>query len=210
MVPGRSSNQGKNNYTIQVFKFVIINIMSDKVMKKNKLLHSFLLYPDASFANQHKGEKVVLLLRAHPITQLPWIANVVVFVFFVILIGIFASRFLSPLQLLFLYFFSFSFALSYAVVNITAWFFNVGIVTTERILDLDYLPLTYRHITETRIFNVEDINSKATGGFASLFNYGNVMVQTAGTEHNIEFDNIPYPGRVVKIINSLIKNSQNA
>ena len=39
---------------------------------------------------------------------------------------------------------------------------------------------------------------------ASLFNFGNVFVQTAGNELNIEFTNVPGSSDVVKIINSVI------
>ena len=51
---------------------------------------------------------------------------------------------------------------------------------------------------------IEDVTSKTGGFLSSIFDYGNVFVQTAGTEANIEFVNIPKPSQVAQIINSLI------
>jgi hypothetical protein len=56
------------------------------------------------------------------------------------------------------------------------------------------------------INKIEDVTSKSGGFFSSVFDYGNVFVQTAGTEANVEFMNIPKPSEVVKIINSLLPN----
>ncbi len=50
---------------------------------------------------------------------------------------------------------------------------------------------------------MEDVTAKSGGFFASIFNFGNVFVQTAGTEVNLEFHNIPRPAEVTRIINSL-------
>ena len=76
-------------------------------------------------------------------------------------------------------------------------------MTNKRILDVDFYSILYREVSETRLTKVEDITSKTGGYFGSLFNYGNVFVQTAGSEVNIEFLNVPDPANAVKIINDL-------
>ncbi|GIW62250.1 MAG: hypothetical protein KatS3mg090_0076 [Patescibacteria group bacterium] len=98
---------------------------------------------------------------------------------------------------------------SYALINFTSWFFNVGLISNFRVLDLDYIPLNYRNITETKIFNVEDITAEANGPLASIFHYGDIYIQTAGEKGNIEFHNVPEPNIAIKIINSLVKENQD-
>ncbi len=216
MVPGRSSNQGKIHYTTKVWKIlVLLNSMSKNlpVKKGNRLLHSFCALPKADFNTREKGEKIILILRAHPITQLPWIFNSFVFVILIVGLNVYLriafSNFFSFYELLALNIFLLAVLFSYIVINITSWFFNVGIVTNKRVLDLDYQPLTFRNFSGTKIENIEDISSISAGPFSNIFRYGNVIVQTAGTEQNIEFLKVPYPDEVVKIINKLITKRKN-
>ena len=51
---------------------------------------------------------------------------------------------------------------------------------------------------------IEDITVKSGGYFESLFNYGSIFIQTAGTEANVEFIDVPYPSDAIQIINKLL------
>ena len=59
-------------------------------------------------------------------------------------------------------------------------------------------------MTATTISKIEDVTSKVGGFFRSIFDYGNILVQTAGEEPNIEFLGVPHPSQIVKIINELM------
>lgn len=177
-----------------------------KIKKQNRLLHSFCMLPDVDFNIRDENEKVIAIVRSHPITQLPWIINSFLFLFLIILLNLYVFplfSFLNPQRIVAINFLLFSVLFSYILLNITLWFFNVGIITTKRVLDLDYYPITYREFTGTGIENVEDITSTSSGPFSNIFRYGKVEVQTAGTEQNIEFLNVPFPDEIVKIINQL-------
>ena len=50
---------------------------------------------------------------------------------------------------------------------------------------------------------IEDVTYKQSGFIRSLFNYGDVHVQTAGEEENIEYDRVPRPAKVAEIINDI-------
>jgi hypothetical protein len=50
------------------------------------------------------------------------------------------------------------------------------------------------------IENIEDVTSQTNGVFGTLFSYGMVYVQTAGTHERFEFDNVPNPGAVERMI----------
>jgi hypothetical protein len=171
--------------------------------------HTFLIRPKVQFESQHEGEEVVLVVRKHLITQLNWIINSV----FLLLLGIILStvvfpQFMAPNLILVFFVFIIIFTFSYFWLNFLFWYFTVGIVTTERILDLDFLGILYKEFTATTIDQVSDITTKVGGFAGSVFNYGDVMVKTEGLEQNIEFDDIPMPSEVVEIINNLMENYQ--
>lgn len=84
----------------------------------------------------------------------------------------------------------------YMFQSILLWFFNVLVVTNERIIDLDVSWPFHRVVTEARLEQVQDVSLKQGGLFASVFNYGSIYVQTAGIEQNIEITRCPQPGFV--------------
>ncbi len=175
----------------------------DLTRRISRHLNSFLLNPSVSFETQHKDEKVILLLRAHPITQVPWIFNSLVLMILLVVINYFARPYLNTNQLLFLILAGGVFIFSYIWFNFLNWFFNVGIVTNERIVDIDFSNVLYKEVSSARLENIEDITSRSAGYFGALFDYGNVFLQTAGNMVNLEFISIPNPSEVVAIINQL-------
>ena len=195
--------------------------MKKKINKKNKtgvkkrqhLLDAFGLYPKVDFFLKENDEKVILILRQHPITQLPWVLNAIVFFLFIIvfnillkdlLFKIFSFYEILSINLLFL-----ALVFSYIVINFTVWFFNVGIITDRRIFDLDFYPLTVKDFTVTELETVQDVSSSYVGVFSNIFKYGDVRLQTAGTKQNVEFLRVPYPNKVAKIISKLLLSVDN-
>jgi len=53
--------------------------------------------------------------------------------------------------------------------------------------------------------HIEDVNVKSSGFISSIINYGNVFVQTAGSEINTEFMQIPQPEKAAHIIQNILK-----
>ncbi len=175
---------------------------------RHRFLHAFCTYPAMRFETQSSTEHVILLLRAHPITQVFWILAVFIMLILTFFVSLFLERVLNTQQLIFAVLFWFGVIASYAFLNILNWLFNVGIVTNERIVDVDFHGTLYKELSASSIDKIEDVTVK-TGGFsASLFNYGNLFVQTAGTEKNIEFINIPNPVQADSIINNLMRQKK--
>jgi len=183
-------------------------------MGKNKsyhqLLHSFCLNPSLKFDGQETDEFPILVVRAHPITQISWIIKGFFLLFFIFGLNIFLSYYLKLYQIIFVNFFGLCFVFGYWYFNFLQWFFNVGIITNKRILDVDFYGLMYKETTIAILSKVEDITTKSSGFFPSFFNYGNVFIQTAGAEVNIEFINIPKPQEVAKVINQLLKDGKSS
>lgn len=169
-----------------------------------KALFSYMTYPDTTFETYEPGEQVILFLRAHPFTQIYWLIYALLFAFILYSSNFFIAGFFQPNQLFLINLFGTVFILSYIWISFVNWYFNVGIVTNRRVVDVDFTNLLYKELTEARLEKIEDVTIKSSGYFESLFGYGTIFVQTAGTEANVEFKDIPYPSDGVKIINKLL------
>ncbi len=164
-----------------------------------------------SFAEQEAGEEIILILRRHFVTNIPWILFAIILAILPIFYPVFVAFFPFPvpsgstlgLITAFYYLLIFGFVLT----NFTLWYFHIGIVTNLRVVDIDLDGILYRQVTEAKIENIEDVTYRQVGFITSLFNYGNVTVQTAGTEENIEYDRVPKPSQVADIIGDLSQQS---
>ena len=182
-------------------------ITSEK--KSHHYLHSFCVRPEVHFDSQKSEEVVILILRQHPLTQLDWILNSFFLVIILFFMNFFIAQFFVLNQLIVFNAFGFVFIFSYVWINALLWYFNVGIVTNMRILDVDLFNVLYKEVTETTIENVSDVTSKVGGYLASFFQYGTIEVKTEGFTQNIEFENVPKPSEAANIINELIQHGTN-
>lgn len=157
------------------------------------------------FDTQEKGEKIILLLRRHPITNFGWVfftlvlALAPVFILKTLPSDFIPQRFISIAILAW-----YVLTISFAFEKFLLWFFTVNIVTDERIVDIDYPTLLYRRISDTKIDKIQDKTVAMGGFFQSLFNYGDVLIQTAGEVPEFEFSKVSQPEKVVKILNMLL------
>lgn len=186
----------------------IFESKKDNDSKKNPgVFTSFALNPDICFDGQNTDEKVVLMLRAHPVTQLPWISFSVFLIILPIFFNLFLGRYLTFPQTFFLNLFWYSFVLTLAFINFLNYLFNVGIITNQRIIDVDYHSVLYKEVNATSLSKIEDVTAKSSGFINSIFNFGDIFVQTAGTHENIEFANVPNPQRIAGIISETMRKN---
>jgi len=177
------------------------------------ILSSFSQNPKGiSFQNQKDGETIVLFLRSHPIKNLPWVIISVTLALLppIVFISLLALN-LNFLHLLKAGSFTFIFVLlyyllvfSYIFISFMHWFYNVFIVTTERVVDIDYSDIVVHNIATTNLSHIQDVNYTQSGFIPTFFNYGNLFVQTAGTEVNFEAYHIPKPTKAINAILDLI------
>lgn len=170
----------------------------------NSYLHAFCLYPDIKIDGQLEDEEIVLLLRAHPVTFIPWIASAIGMSILPLIGNIVLIRVLTLSELLFINTFWYCFIFSYVFFHVLSWLFNVGILTSKRVIDIDYTSVVNRHITATSLEEVADVSKNTTGFIRSMFQYGDVQVQTSGVTQNVEFLAVPQPSEVAIIINKLM------
>ena len=89
-------------------------------------------------------------------------------------------------------------------------YLNVGIITSIRLVDVDQRGLFSHVITELHIDKIEDVTSKVNGVFGTIFNYGNVTIETAGaTAENFVLENVPNPAGIEKMILDLYEKNSN-
>lgn len=189
--------------------------------KSHRHLHLFAGYCDnpksVVFGDQQEHEILLLLLRRHFITNIPWLIKALIFslipvgIELLIYWGLISLTFFTPEAKVIIYSFYYFLIISgYMFVNYLTWFYNISIVTNVRVMDVDYSNIIVEHVAATKLSQVEDVSYVQVGLIRSIFDYGDVHLQTAGTASNFEFLAVPHPERVIKIINNLIGKSSHA
>lgn len=158
------------------------------------------------FEGQDPNEKILLLLRAHPITNLSWlIPAVLLFLwpFFIPKALQFFNLDLSTIpqsfEIIFLII-NYLLVLTITFEGFLYWYFNVYIVTDKNVIDVDFHSILFKNIDVAPLRNIEDTSSSMGGILNSIFHYGNVFIQTAGATKNIDFISVPRPHYVADFI----------
>lgn len=174
------------------------------------LLTCYATFPPATrFDTQEPGEVVVLFLRQHWIVNVVWILLVLLALSlpaafpYIPFFNTLPAAFQLVLHLMF-YLFVAGFALS----HLMSWFFNIYLLTDERVVDIDFVNILYRRVSIAKLDEIQDVNVIASGAFETFFNYGSIFIQTAAEVTQFEFLNIPYPDKVSTIINQMIDQEE--
>lgn len=180
-------------------------------------LASFCDHPGGiTFQSQESDEIILLFLRRHFITNLPWLFLSFVLIIIPPLFSLFLpliSSFFFSLPSTFLYVFIIFYylvILTFVIIEFITWYFNSSIVTQKRIIDIDFSDLIYHDVAITKLNLIEDVNYTQSGFIRSLFNYGDVYVQTAAEKVHFDFLAVPKPTKAVDIIQNLIGRKNHA
>jgi hypothetical protein len=85
----------------------------------------------------------------------------------------------------------------------TTYYMDVWIVTNRRIIDIDYQRLFDRNISIIHLDRVQDVATRVEGLLPTLLKYGQVIVQSAGSERQFVIDQISNPEHLRNIISDL-------
>jgi hypothetical protein len=167
-----------------------------------------------SFQTQKEDETIILFLRSAFLGKnLSWMIMSCILIILPPIIasilananwGFFNSPEISRFIIVFLLFY-YLFIFNYAFLNFLTWFYNVFIVTSERIIEINYSDVVVHDMAETKLSHIEDVRYTQSGFIPSFLNTGNVYIQTPGTEENFEIRRIPKPREITNIIEDLIK-----
>ncbi len=163
-----------------------------------------------SFPNQKKDEKVYIFIRRYPLAFLPFLVLILgmIFVFIIVVcfIWYYNPNIFSEIGKNILVLSASTYFLFCLVIFMIGWldfYFDVHIVTNQRVVDIDQFGLFHRRIDELNLDQVEDVSCLVKGFLGTIFNYGIVEVQTAGTERNFFLQDISNPTKVAQRILSL-------
>ncbi|MCA9369746.1 PH domain-containing protein [Candidatus Woesebacteria bacterium] len=167
---------------------------------------AFIPKPDSiSFDSQGAAEKVLLVLRRHPITQVSWLFIVILAAFAPILFSLAGVLSFLPYNYRAVAVIGWYMLLTgYSLEKVLQWFFNVYIITDERIVDVDFISLIYKNISAAKIDKIEDVTAVTGGAIQSMVNFGTVRIQTAAEKNEFEFDEVPQPAKVTRFLNELM------
>jgi len=161
-------------------------------------------------------EKIILVLRRHWFVLVPLCitAGVLVLLPPLAFFGIrytnptfFLNPVLTPLFVLGLSMFVL-FAGVFLYQQYIDFYLDTWIVTDQRILNIEQHGLFARTVSELRLFRVQDVTAEVHGFLHTMFNYGDVHIQTAGETQRFEFEEIEDPNMVSKMVLDLAESQR--
>ncbi|WKZ30596.1 MAG: hypothetical protein QY314_02355 [Candidatus Dojkabacteria bacterium] len=184
-----------------------------KRLSQISLFRSIKVYPKvARFDGQDTHETIILFLRQHPVVLVPAVfRSLMIFAIgLIISLGIGAIADSSGLKMGASIFVLMTFVVVVAVTNMffsfLQWYYTVFIITTTRLIDIDFLTLFDASMSSTLLEVIQDVSKSSPGFFSTLFDMGSIMIQTAGENNKFEISNVPRPRDVLDILMDLIEN----
>ncbi len=173
---------------------------------------------DFSFEERDECEEIIIVLRPHWFTNIKWILICTLFLLLPTLIEFVNQMFFnnslffglvgkgsifpetySSIAMFFWYLFIFIFGFE----SFLSWYFDIYIITDKRVVDIHFNNLLDKKFSEANIESIQDVTSRISGLSQTIFNYGDILIQTAGALSEINFMKIPHPNVVTEIIQEL-------
>ena len=85
-------------------------------------------------------------------------------------------------------------------VSLIDYFLDTWIVTDHRIVDIRQCGFFKRNVSELRYPKIEDITVKVQGFIPTMFDYGDIQIQTAAEIEEFKFAQVPNPNGVKDLI----------
>lgn len=166
------------------------------------------------FQGQHGNEEVLRVIHRHWFNLLSHLAVVIIFSF--VLIGsvlILPTLFPEALDLTNWRFFIFVentlfiFLWLFAFLIWIDYYFDVWIITNERVVNIEQRGLFSRDVSELNYSRVQDVTADVDGLIPTILNYGDVFIQTAGEKERFVFRKVGDPYAIKDMIMKFARNS---
>jgi len=144
----------------------------------------------------HEDEQFLVSYRKNDMTFMPMVIEVFVLIFVPWYFGvkynfIFSSHLHSNLMLVWILFVTI-----FACRRFYMWYMDYYMLTTERLLHIYHLGLFKKHVDETYLNRILNVNFKTTGFISTLFEYGDVSIKIAGIEEQMTIKSVSNPESV--------------
>jgi len=168
-----------------------------------------------AFTGQQPGEEVQMWLRKHWLILL-WAMRIplLILLAFSLLLWILSvlaiqvSSPISPTGLLLAFLIVLAITSLGIIWQCILWYYDYFIVTNRRILDFRKIPFFFEKRDEAQLSRVQDVRINIPNFIAILFDFGDVIVQTAGMKGQIVFTVVPNPKRVQARLFELVAQVQ--
>jgi len=169
-------------------------------------ISSLILRPrsDIHFDTQEPEEEILIILRAHWLTNIPWVLIAILLFFAPMVLSFFPLLISFPpnFRLMFVIIW-YLVVLMYIFERFLSWFFNMAIITDERIIDIDFINLTTKKVSDADLDKIQDVSFTNMGAIGTIFNFGDVLVQTASEITEFNFEKVPDPALVATVLQRL-------
>lgn len=151
--------------------------------------------------NQSEDEQILHVWRHHRITLIGPVLRIISLLLVPILLLVITglSMFTSP-WLFGLYLIIVGITLTYAAHEWASWYGDVYVMTNYRIIDVEQEGFFHRKMSEASLLRIQDVSFQISGIWQTFFDYGTVLVQTAGSVDNVDMNNIADPAYQTKLL----------
>jgi hypothetical protein len=160
-------------------------------------------------AEQHADERILLFIRRDFITNISWI----VFAVFLLIVPPFLPLFFEPLRIPLQYFdipaqiiftiFYYVAVGGYILMNFVTWFYDIGIFTQKRAVDIDFFNISFVSVATARLQDLKDVRYEQKGFYESLFDYGNITLSVVASGETLVYEHTPHPAEVASLLSVL-------
>jgi uncharacterized membrane protein YdbT with pleckstrin-like domain len=88
------------------------------------------------------------------------------------------------------------------------YYLDIWIITDERIINIEQRGLFMRNVSELRYERVQDVTAEVEGFLQTIFNFGDVHIQTAGETPRFFFRQVPDPYGIKSMIMNFHKKRE--
>ena len=125
-----------------------------------------------------------------------------------LVVGINLSDLLTSAQIFLITVFWYLFVFGYAFYRLLFWYFNVYLLTNERIVDFDFRGILHKETAYANLNQIQDVSPKIIGFFGTFFHFGNVFIQTAAAKNEFEFQSVARPDDVARVILEQVRHEE--
>lgn len=161
---------------------------------------SFLTKTQYSFEEKRPYENVSMVIRRHWFVIAARIAGFFFILFLFFILATFAINYFNDPAITSVISFLFSLFLLYwwaqMFYAIAMYMLDIWIITDHRVIDSEQHGFFNRSVAELNFSKVQDISVRIEGIIPTFLNYGDLEIQTAGTEQKFHFKQISDPEEV--------------
>lgn len=100
------------------------------------------------------------------------------------------------------------FVISFFMTEWIFWYQDAWIITQDRLIDIQIVSLFNRRMSQISFNQIQDVRVEIQGYLQNIFNYGTVLVQSAGHQSFFQLNAIPKPTEVASEISDMSLREQ--